>query len=66
MTDQTDNTRPKPAFTAYVIPEKREGQEKAHWHEIGAAWTHKDGEGLDLVLVASPLTGRIVLRKPKS
>ncbi len=32
---------------------------------IGAAWFHKDGEGLDVVLQALPVSGRMVLRKAK-
>lgn len=34
----------------------------ARWNRIGAAWAHKDGQGLNLKLEAMPLTGRIVVR----
>lgn len=29
------------------------------------AWAHEDGDGFNLQLVAIPLTGRLVVRKPK-
>ena len=48
-----------PALIAYHVPER----EKAPWTRIGAAWEHKDGEGLTLQLDLMPIgTGRIVLR----
>lgn len=38
------------------------GDEKKRWIEIGAAWRHKDGEGLSVVLDALPADRRLVLR----
>lgn len=38
------------------------GDEKKRWIEVGAAWRHKDGEGLSVVLDALPPNGRLVLR----
>jgi hypothetical protein len=37
----------------------------AFWTRIGAAWAHQDGNGFNLSLVATPLSGRIVLRANK-
>ncbi|HKJ74232.1 MAG TPA: hypothetical protein VKA19_08970 [Alphaproteobacteria bacterium] len=53
----------KPDLIAYHVPER----EKAPWSRIGAAWDHKDGDGLTLELDLVPVaTGRIVLRAPKA
>ena len=39
------------------------------WSKIGVAFLHKDGKGLEVVLDALPVSGRVVLRisqpKPK-
>ena len=57
----------KPDLNAYAVRdfEKKDGGKDAAWRLIGAAWFHKDGEGVDVVLDAVPVSGRIVLRKPK-
>ena len=41
--------------------------DKARWTRIGAAWTHKDGNGFNLALNYLPLTqdGHLVVRKVK-
>jgi hypothetical protein len=42
------------------------GEDKRFWTRIGAAWEHKDGEGIDLQLDLVPTSGgRIVLRAPR-
>lgn len=54
----------KPEYIAYTVRDfGKDGEKKARWLEIGAAWKHKDGDGFDLVLEAVPVSGRIVLRK---
>jgi hypothetical protein len=54
--------RKGPDFTVYFIPDR----EHARWVPVGAAWTHKDGEGHNLALDLMPTTpGRIVLRATK-
>lgn len=53
--------RKGPDFTVYFVPD-RSG---ARWVPVGAAWKHKDGDGLNLALDLMPTTpGRIVLRAP--
>lgn len=52
----------QPAYLAYVV---KEG-EKDYWTRIGAAFAHKDGEGLNLILQALPVNGRLVLRRPEA
>ena len=56
-----------PAFHAFTVRERENGK-KAIWTRIGAAWAHKDGEGVTLELEALPLNfdGRLVLLPPKS
>ena len=55
-----DNKRP--SHEVFIVD--GEG-EKARWTPIGAAWPHDDGKGYNVTLVAVPLDGRLVLRKPK-
>jgi hypothetical protein len=48
-----------PAYRIFSVTKE------AVWQEIGAAWKHKDGKGLNLQFKALPLpTGEIVLREP--
>ena len=52
-----------PSFRVYSVA--RNGERKSTWQEIGAAWRHKDGNGLNLSFAARPLEGaQIVLRIP--
>lgn len=52
----------RPTHAVYVV----EGEgERAYWTKIGSAWAHEDGDGLNIQLTALPLSGRIVVRKPK-
>jgi hypothetical protein len=52
-----------PVLIAWHVTERGE---KKFWNRIGAAWDHKDNEGLTLQLELIPVTGgRIVLRAPK-
>ena len=55
----------KPSHKVFVV-EDREGEgadNDAFWTRIGSAWPHKDGKGLNLVLSALPINGRLVLRE---
>lgn len=51
----------KPSHYAYVV--SGEGEKKT-WVRIGAAWANADGQGLNLVLDAVPVSGRLTLRIP--
>ncbi len=60
MSKQNNKT---PAYRVYSV--SRNGEKKAVWQEIGAAWPHKDGKGFNLQFAARPLEGaQIVLRTP--
>ena len=49
-----------PDFKAFTVIE-RDGQ-KPVWIDLGAAFLHKDKAGINVVLQAHPLSGRIILR----
>lgn len=53
----------QPVYQAYTVV-KREGQDD-YWLNIGAAFTHADGKGLNVLLQALPINGKLVLRPPK-
>jgi len=58
----------KPSHRVYVVEDNREGaettdQQAGFWTRIGAAWPHKDGRGLNVVLSALPVGNRMVLRE---
>ncbi|MEO1192911.1 MAG: hypothetical protein AAFY02_14215 [Pseudomonadota bacterium] len=52
---------PKPDYIAYSVRDTRD--RKGFWRAVGAAWQHRDGEGFDIDLDATPVNGRIVLRE---
>lgn len=52
-----------PRYVAWHVAGR---DQKAFWTRVGAAWDHKDGEGLTLQLDLVPINGRIVLRAPQA
>lgn len=61
MSSKTTITN-RPSHRLFAVT-KVEGQDKASWLEIGAAWPNKDGKGYSLKLRAMPMTGsEIVMR----
>lgn len=50
-----------PAFQSWHVVNKGEN---ACWTKVGAAWPHRGGEGLSLILSVIPMVGRIVLPQP--
>ena len=56
-------TEPKtPAFQAWHVTNKGDD---SFWTKVGAAWPHRDGKGLSLILSVIPMNGQIVLREPR-
>jgi hypothetical protein len=54
-------TEPKtPAFQAGHVTDKGDD---SFWTKVGAAWPHRDGKGLSLILSVIPMNGQIVLRR---
>ena len=62
--DRNEERAPKrPSFIAYHV---REGEDqKAYSNRIGAAFAHKDGQGHDILLDATPVDGRVTIRTPQ-
>lgn len=55
-----DNETKRPSHIAYQV---REGEEnKSYFNRIGAAWTHRDGEGMTIQLDSLPVDGRVTIR----
>lgn len=55
------STEPKtPAFQAWHVTNKGDD---SFWTKVGAAWPHRDGKGLSLILSVIPMNGHIVLRE---
>lgn len=64
MSNETE-TKALPVYRIYSVSQN--GDKKATWQEIGAAWKHGDGKGLSLQFNARPLEGaQVVLREPKA
>lgn len=61
MTD-AQNQKKRPDFNAYHV--KKYGGDKSSWTQIGAAWKHADGSGINIMLDCVPVDGRITLRAP--
>ena len=59
-TKTTADTKP-PSHIAWHVTGS---DKKKFWSRIGAAWSHKDGNGFNLKLETLPIDGRIVLRHP--
>jgi hypothetical protein len=61
-TSNATTTEPKtPAFQAWHVTKKGDD---SFWTKVGAAWPHRDGKGLSLILSVIPMNGQIVLRQP--
>jgi hypothetical protein len=67
MSDTTPETKPAgraPSLIAYQVRDGKDDQ-TSYWDRIGVAWGNKDG-GFTVQLHSVPLSGRVVLSKPKS
>jgi len=56
----------RPSHRAYVVEDRESDQTEqgGFWTRIGSAWPHKDGKGLNLVLVPGlAVSGRLILRE---
>lgn len=49
-----------PTFQAWHVTNKGDD---SFWTKVGAAWPHRDGKGLSLILSVIPMNGHIVLRE---
>jgi len=54
----------RPSHKVYAVSKSGE---RSYWLEIGAVWSHNDGEGFNMKLDMLPLNGaEIVIRRPKA
>lgn len=51
----------KPAYRVYVVEDIDE--ENSFWTLIGSAFAHEDMKGMNVLLKALPVDGRLVLRR---
>lgn len=58
MSDQSD--KKPPSYSAFHVKEGPD--DKRYFNRIGVAFPHKDGEGHTVMLDATPVDGKIVLR----
>ena len=56
-----ESDKRKPSHRAYTV--RRREEENEHWIDIGLAFSHRDGNGFDVVFDALPVNGVVVLRK---
>lgn len=61
--DDTRNEKRGPDMVAYSV--QSYGKDQSAWNRIGAAFSHRDGEGYDVILHAMPLDGRVTLREQR-
>lgn len=56
----------KPSHIAYTARSYKDGdgKDKKRWHEIGAAWPTKSGNGFNVTLYALPVDGQLALFIP--
>ena len=59
---ENQNKGKKPTHDVYLVTEMGEDQ-KSIWDQIGAAWEHKDGEGLNIKLKLFPVNGELTIRR---
>ena len=54
----------KPVYDVFVVEDRGENED-AFWIKVGAAFAHKDRDGMNIVLHALPTNNRLVLRRFK-
>jgi hypothetical protein len=59
-TETSETAGKRPTHVAYWVKERE--NKKDDWRQIGVAWSHSDGKGINISLDLQPLDGRIVLR----
>lgn len=60
MNDKSEKN--SPSFAAFHA--KEGADDKQYFNRVGVAFAHKDGEGHTVLLDATPVDGKIVLRTP--
>jgi len=52
-----------PSHLAYTVRDGKDG--KSYFNRVGSAFQHKDGQGFNVELDATPVNGRLTLRTLK-
>lgn len=53
----------KPFYRVFVVENRNGEEDEDFWTQVGVAFAHKDQKGMNIVLRALPLDGRLVLRR---
>ena len=53
-----------PDLIGYSVKDRGPDKDPA-WNRVGAAWTHRDGKGMELHLDAMPVDGKVTLREQR-
>ena len=57
----------KPDYRAYAVIKREgtdeQGKPRDFWLNIGAGFRHEDGQGMNVLLQALPVDGKLVIRK---
>lgn len=61
--DRQERPAKRPSHIAYSVREGSDGN--AYFNRVGSAFAHKDGQGFNVELEATPVNGRVTLRTPK-
>ena len=64
MAQNSRNSVSKPVYDVYIVEDRGEDKD-AFWLKVGAAFPHKDKDGMNIVLQALPTNGRLVMRRFK-
>lgn len=67
--DADKKTERGPSMIAYSVkdrgPDHNGREQDSIWKSVGAAFPHRDGKGMDVVLDALPVDGRVTLREQR-
>lgn len=58
-----DGAGKMPSHLAYTVRDGKDG--KSYFNRVGSAFEHKDGQGFNVELDATPVNGRLTLRTLK-
>jgi len=62
-----DNTGKKPDYRVYTVVRRKgkddEDRSNDFWLSLGVGYVHGDKQGMNLLLQALPIDGRLVIRK---
>ncbi|MBF9045453.1 hypothetical protein HKCCE4037_19110 [Rhodobacterales bacterium HKCCE4037] len=61
---QTKSPKTSPKAPTLIAWQVTKRSDKSYWTKLGAAWSHKDGNGFTIQLDAVPIDCRILLRQP--